>query len=135
MHQQAAKYLVRRKKTTKREILFLVGLPQHASKVVQPERIFTARMYCTAVRLKKLHHLTCLNRDFCLDVHWWHIFINSWNGFSLCTCHTHFQVTFDCHVQTDTSGSWGCTAIFANLWFQCVWSAEWSTVGMMARCW
>jgi len=39
---------LRKKTTTKREILSLVGLLQHATKVVRCGRTFVARMYATA---------------------------------------------------------------------------------------
>ena len=49
-----------RKNTTKRQILSLVGLLQHATKVVTPGRTFVSRMYKVAARLKKLSHITRL---------------------------------------------------------------------------
>ena len=47
-----------KKKATKIEILSLVGLLQHASKVVHPGRTFMARMYSTAARVKELLHMS-----------------------------------------------------------------------------
>ena len=55
------------KKATKREILSLVGLLQHACKVVRPGRSFVSRMYITAAKLKQLSHYTCLSKDFRSD--------------------------------------------------------------------
>jgi len=43
---------LRKRRATKRQILSLVGLLQHASKVVVPGRTFTARMYYKAARVK-----------------------------------------------------------------------------------
>lgn len=57
-----------KKKATKREILSLVGLLQHATKVVRPGRTFVARMFTTAARLRKMHFITRLNREFHSDV-------------------------------------------------------------------
>ena len=48
------------KKATKREILSLVGLLQHATKVVIPGRTFVSGMYSTAARIKRLSHFTIL---------------------------------------------------------------------------
>ena len=48
----------------KATILSLVGVLQHASKVVRPGRTFTARMYSKATGIKELHYFTCLNKDF-----------------------------------------------------------------------
>ena len=41
-----------KKKATKREILSLVGILQHATKVVKPGSTFVARMYATAAKVK-----------------------------------------------------------------------------------
>ena len=83
-------------KATKREILSLVGSLQHDSKVVQPGRTFTARMFSAAAKVKELQNFTCLNQDFLSNLHWWHTFINSWNGVSFLRL-AHLQTTFDCH--------------------------------------
>ena len=53
-----------KKKATKRKILSLVGLLQHATKVVKCGRTFTAQMYATAAKLKELHFFTRLNKEF-----------------------------------------------------------------------
>lgn len=48
----------------KEEILSLVGLLQHTTKVVRPGRTFVARIYTTAAKLQKLHFVTRLNKEF-----------------------------------------------------------------------
>ena len=108
---------LRRRKATKREILSLVGLLQHATKVVRPRRTFVARMYNTAARIKELHYYITLTKAFKSDLYWWHIFINSWNCISFFTC-IHPQSSFDCHIMTETLGLWGCGAQFGDHWFQ-----------------
>ena len=110
-----------RKKATKRQILSLVGLLQHAGKVVRPGRTFVARMYSTAAKVKKLAHFSRLNKSFRSDLYWWHIFINSWNGISFLRSATPLC---DYHIYTDTSGSWGFGAVFASYWFHLPWSTE-----------
>ena len=47
-----------RKKATKWEILSLIGVLQHATRIVQPGRAFLSRMYATAAKLRKLHFYT-----------------------------------------------------------------------------
>ena len=47
-----------RKTATKREILSLIGVLQHATRIVQPGRTFLSRMYATAAKLRKLHFYT-----------------------------------------------------------------------------
>jgi len=66
--QQLSNWL-HRKKATKREILSLVGSLQHASKVVKPGRIFVARMYSTAAKVKKMKDFASLNKSFRSDLH------------------------------------------------------------------
>ena len=65
-----------KKTATKREILSLVGLLQHATKVIQCGRTFVARMYATAAKVKQLHYFTRLNKEFRSDIAWWHTFIH-----------------------------------------------------------
>ena len=59
-----------KKKATKREILSLVGLLQHAAKVIQCGRSFVNGMYATAAKFKELEYFTPLNSDFCSDLSW-----------------------------------------------------------------
>ena len=56
IHQELSPWL-HRKTATKRDILYLVGLLQHATKVVRSGRIFVARMYSTAAKLRELTFL------------------------------------------------------------------------------
>ena len=101
-----------KKKATKREVLLLVGLLQHATKVVRCRRPFLSRMYATAVKVKQLEYYTRLNRDFRSDFHWWNTFLVSWNGLSLLR---NIPIAPQFHIHTDASGSWGCGAV---LWDQ-----------------
>lgn len=68
---------LRKKNATKRDILSLVGLLQHATKVVTPGRTFVTRMYATAAKVKKLSHRTRLTTEFRSDLYWWHLFVTS----------------------------------------------------------
>ena len=81
IRKQVAAWLSR-KKATKREILSLVGLLQHATKVVILGKTFLSRMYRAAACLRKLSHFTCLTRGFRSDLRWWHLFATHWNGLS-----------------------------------------------------
>ena len=98
-----------KKKATKREILSLVGLLQHATKVVRCGRPFLSRIYATAAKLKELHYYTRLNKGFHSDLHWWNTFLVEWNGLNLLRNIT-ATPSPDYHIQTDASGSWGCGA-------------------------
>ena len=127
---QLSAWLIR-KKATKRDILSLVGLLQHACKVVRPGRSFVSRMYITAAKLKHLSHYTRLIKDFRSDLYWWHTFVTLWNGTSL--LNAFHQTDFDCIIQTDASGSWGCGSFFYPHWFQYAWGSELAPVNIMAK--
>lgn len=120
-----------RRKAKKRQILSLVGLLQHATKVVKPGRTFVARMYKAAAKLKQPHHVTRLTRDFKSDLQWWHLFATTWNGVSF-IIETSTQDPVHC-IQTDASGLWGCGARFNSRWLQHAWSSEWSDTSIMAK--
>lgn len=116
---------------TKREILSLVGLLQHATKVIRCGRTFVGRMYQAATKVKQLSFYTRLTKEFRSDLYWWHFFLASWNGLSLLRSSKPGQT--DCCIQTDASGSWGCGALFGLQWLQWCWSAEWSTMDIMVK--
>ena len=123
---------ISRKTATKKQILSLVGLLQHATKVVRPSKTFVARMYSTAAKLKKLTFFTRLTKEFKSDLCWSHTFLHSWNGLSLLD-HVSATKPPDYCIQTDASGAWGCGGIFKQHWFQLSWSTEWSATGIMAK--
>ena len=121
-----------KRNATKREILSLVGLLQHAAKVVHPGRIFVCRMYNVAAEVQEMDHYTRLNKDFRSDLHWWHTFVTSWNGISflwVALADPTPQVT----IQTDTSCTWGCAAFFEERWLQWQWPEEWRPISIMAK--
>ena len=123
-----------KKKATKREILSLlslVGLLQHATKVVRPGQTFIARMYKAAAKLKELHHVTRLTKEFKSDLQWWNLFAATWNGVSFIV-ETSRQDPVLC-IQTDASGHRGCGARFDCRWLQHAWSAERAEVSIMAK--
>ena len=68
--QQMVKDWLVKKNATKWEILLLVGVLQHAAKVVLPGRNFVSRLYATAAKVKELDCFTRLNKDFCYDLYW-----------------------------------------------------------------
>ena len=121
-----------KRKATKQQILSLVGILQHAAKVVRPGRIFVRRMYSFAAQVSELDHFTRLNNGFRSDLCWWHLFANDWNGCSFLrvVCEEpHPQFT----IQTDASGSWGCGAFFQGDWLQWQWPDEWAPIPIMAK--
>ena len=120
-----------KKTAAKREILSLVGLLQHATKVIQCGRTFVARMYATAAKVKQLHYFTRLNKEFRSDIAWRHTFIHCWNGQSMLRSTNSHSYRFTIH--TDASGSWGCGAFMSGQWLQWEWPREWVPQGIMAK--
>ena len=121
-----------KKKATKRHILSLVGLLQHATKVIQCGRSFVSRMYAAAAKLKELDYSTWLNREVRSDLLWWHTFMDSWNGLSLLRTES-WSSPADHYIQTDASGNWGCGAFFEGNWLQWEWPKEWLNATIMAK--
>ena len=90
----------------------LVGLMQHASKVVRPGRIFLRRLYdlLAVTHHYKPHYLIRINHDAQADIEWWCCFLIGWNGVSLLrsikTSHP------DVQIWSDASGVWGSGALW-----------------------
>jgi len=121
-----------KRKATKRQILSLVGLLQHATKVVRPGHTFLSRMYSTAAKLKQSSHRKKLSAAFHSDLRGLNVFMTHWNGISF----LHYSPSNsspDSCIETDASGSWGCGAWFDGLWFQYKWPADWAPIGIMAK--
>ena len=121
-----------KKRATKREILSLVGLLQHATKIIRCGRTFVSRMYSTAAKVKELDYYTRLNKEFKSDLCWWHAFMANWNGLSLMRLQS-TETPSDICIQTDASGSWGCGAYFNGKWFRWEWPSAWLPSTIMAK--
>ena len=100
----------KKKNATKREILSLVGLLQHATKVVRCGCTFIARMYPMAAKIEELRFFARLNKGFKSDLAWWRAFVQHWNSFSMLLPPNSSQTT----IQTDASRSWGCGAVLTH---------------------
>ena len=75
--------LARKEKCQKRELLRLIGLLSHASRVVRAGRTFLRRMIDLSTIPKELHHWVRLNKGFQSDLYWWALFLEEWNGVSM----------------------------------------------------
>lgn len=113
-----------RKSCSRKELESLIGLLNHACKVVRPGRSFRRRM------IDLLHEVQrpCrsrlpirLNVAFRSDLAWWRTFIESWNGVSFLPPPAGLPTM---HLTSDASGSWGCGAWHQQSWFQCQWDAR-----------
>ena len=121
-----------KRKATKCQILSLVGLLQHAAKVVRAGRIFVRRMYSVAAQVKELDHFTRLNKGFRSDLYWWHTFVGDWNGRGFLQAAQGEQKP-TIIIQTDASGAWSCGAFHNGKWFQWQWPAQWLPIAIMAK--
>ena len=113
-----------RRACSRRELESLIGLLNHACKVVRPGRSFLRRM------IDLLHSRNTrpggnsfirLNTSCRADIAWWGEFVESWNGVSFLDP----PLTLDEVVMTsDASGSWGCGAWHDKAWFQVQWDSR-----------
>ena len=105
----------------RKELESLVGLLQHASKVVRSGRIFLRRLYnLLALTHSFRDHFTVrLNTECQADIEWWCSFVAPWNGVSL--LRSARLNAPDVDVWSNASGSWGCGALWEGRWFQVEW--------------
>lgn len=113
-----------RKVCGRRDLESLIGVLNHAAKVVRPGRTFLRRIIdlLHGVPMHPLHpHPIRLNREFRSDLAWWQLFAVEWNGTSFLTPPTHLPLR---QLASDASGSWGCGAWFESHWFQLQWDVR-----------
>ena len=117
-----------RKSCSKRELLSLIGILQHASALVIPGRGFLRRMIDLSKRGVHLDAVMKLNADFRTDLHWWATFLESWNRVSIMSALCFRPV--DAWLTSDASRSWGCGACFRCRWFNLSWEScpAWSDI-------
>ena len=116
----------------KRELLSLIGLLQHACRVVRAGRTFLRRMIDLASSVREPDHWVRLNISFRSDLRWWEIFLEEWNGVSLCGGVV--PVSPKDTITSDASGRWGCGAFTERgEWFQYRWPAEWESVHITVK--
>ena len=82
----ASKHLISswlpRKWCIRQELESLIGHLHHAAKVVWPGRTFLCRMTDLLCCFRRKDHPVRLNREFHLDLLWWHQFLKDWHGVS-----------------------------------------------------
>ena len=109
---------------TRRELESLVGLLNHACKVVRAGRSFLRRMIDLLHARSGVTHPGALtpirlNLSFRADLAWWQHFAEEWNGTSFLRTPRDLP---SLHVASDASGQWGCGAWWGSNWFQLEWS-------------
>ena len=113
-------------------ILSLMGLLQHAARVVRLGHTFLRCLYDLLAAANVPSHHIYIQAAARSDLAWWGLFVDAWNGLSL--LYTHQLSSPQHEVVSDTSGSSGCGAYSGRQWFQlietcCIWhspvSFEW----------
>ena len=97
-----------RKVCIRRGLESLIGILNHACKVVKSGRAFLWRMIdlLTLTRVssaRQSHHRIRLNREFRADLAWWRTFAASWNGVGLIQPNISATTT---EFASDAPGSW-----------------------------
>ena len=83
----------------------LVGMLQHACKVVRPGRIFLRRMFELLKGQPRGQQFVCLGMPFRSELRRWHMFLDSWSGIGLLKGQRLGRADFN--LFTDASGSFG----------------------------
>ena len=75
-------------------------------------------------------HPICLNRGFRLDLAWWRLFIECWNGISFLPPAAYLPTL---QLASDALGTWGCGAWHGSHWFQVQWDQRAVALQIMAK--
>ncbi len=110
-----------RKACPKQHFQSLIGLLNHACKVVRPGRTFLRRMINLLTTTRSSAPKTAIIRLNAEFRAWWSEFLAQWNGSSFFLPPQHLT---QLAVTSDASGSWGCGAWHGHTWFQIQWSAR-----------
>ena len=106
-----------RKVCKRKELESLIGILQHACKVIRPGRSFLRRMIDLLRVSHRPHHHIRLNHQFRADLLWWRTFAAHWNWVTSLPA----VMSPACEVTSDASGHWGCGAWSQRAWFQFEW--------------
>lgn len=122
-----------KKACSRRELESLVGLLNHACKVVRSGRSFLRRMidllHSTSHHPGKNTPIR-LNTGFRADLAWWTEFASAWNGASYLPPPQHLPTS---EMTSDASGSWGCGAWQGTAWFQIQWDSRSQDLGITCK--
>ena len=110
-------------KSTKCELLLLIGKLFFTCKVVPAGRIFLRRLIDLCCSVTKLHHHIRMINEARLDLLWWSDFLPSWSGTSMILDLT-WTTSSGTALFTDASGSKGWEAFWSNHWLQSEWSPK-----------
>ena len=110
-----------KKHCRRKELESLLGLLNHACRVVRAGRTFLRRMWDLLRSVQREPNSPIpirLNAGFRADLAWWNTFVHDWNGVSFLAPPAMLPQVV---MTSDASGSWGCGAWHGNAWFQLQW--------------
>ena len=122
-----------RKACQRRDLESLIGVLNHACKVVRCGRTFLRRMLdlLHGVPMHPLRpHPIRLNKAFRSDLAWWRLFAAEWNGISFLPPTSRLPCR---QLASDASGSWGCGAYCGSHWFQLCWDGRSAGLPIMVK--
>lgn len=119
----------RRRTCTRKELESLIGVIQHACKVIPAGRAFLRRAISLLSIAGRRHHHIRLNAEFKADMGWWQAFAPHWNGTSILV----HQACAEVVVTSDASGFWGCGAWSGTAWFQVEWDDRTRNLGIAVK--
>eukprot|EP00731_Ephydatia_muelleri_P001730 Em0001g1730a len=108
------------KRSSKRELLSLIGILAFPAKIVPAGRLFLRRLIHLSTTARRLHHRIRLNTDARADVSWWDRFLPSWNGVAMFIA-SDWRDADSVNLYTDASGSLGFGAYFNEAWIRGHW--------------
>ena len=103
-----------RKVCRRRDLQLLLGVLQHAAKVVPLGRTFLRQMIDLLKGPRRPHYFIRLNQQFRVDLYWWKTFAEKWNGVALFPPAREPTREF----ASDAYGAWGCGAWWGDDWWQ-----------------
>ena len=103
-------------KSTKRELLSLIGSLSFVCKVIIPGRPFLARLISLSCTVQKFEHKIYLNKHVREGHEAWHSFMRTWNGEAFLLDKNTLQA-LDFQFYIDAAGTLGYAAYFQDAWF------------------
>ena len=123
--------MCRRKKVSLREIQSLIGTLNFACKVVVPGRTFLRRLIDLIKGVSNPNHSIRLNAAARLDLSAWKLFLDQYNGISLCLSDS--WLSSDCITLYSDASLHGFPAIFGKRWLQGCFPSNWANMNIAVK--
>lgn len=108
-----------RRRATKRQLQSLCGKLGWLAAIVFGGRVFLRRVIDLITSIKHKTDRVRLSSDMRQDIHWWLMFMETFNGKSAVLDKSPITTVF-----TDTCNA-GCGGVYGADWFYCNWSLDW----------